>query len=172
MEATLRAMAARAEPLVRELPRRPGQQDHRWVHLLGPLPAEVAPAVAVDRDAVLAQGPEQRDARVRSSYDAVATAYADHLLDELDALPFERWLLDRVAADAASGPVVEVGSGPGHVTAHLAGGCSRDGHRPVRGMVAEARRRFPEVDLEVGDLRRLGRPPTSSGGRRSWPGTP
>ena len=47
-----------------------------------------------------------RDERVRASYDAVATTYADHLVDELlDGLPFETWLLDRVATHAGAGPV-------------------------------------------------------------------
>lgn len=41
VEATLRRMASRPEPLVRELERRHGQHDHRWVHLLGPLPQVV-----------------------------------------------------------------------------------------------------------------------------------
>ncbi len=38
VEACLRRMAERSEPLVRELERRPGQHDQRWVHLLGPAP--------------------------------------------------------------------------------------------------------------------------------------
>ena len=42
-----------------------------------------AAAPAVDRDVVLEAGAEARDARVRASYDAVAPAYADHLVDEL-----------------------------------------------------------------------------------------
>jgi len=110
VEACLRRMAGRPQPLVRELERRPGQQDRRWVHLLGPVPqqAEAAPT-AVDRDVVIAGGADLRDAKVRSSYDAVATAYADHLVDELSELPFETWLLDRVVTDAAGQPVVEVG---------------------------------------------------------------
>ena len=70
---------------------------------------------------MLADGAEARDARVRSAYDAIAAPYAEQLADELDDLPFERWLLDRVVAHAAADPVVEVGSGPGHVTAYLAG---------------------------------------------------
>ena len=78
------------------------------------------PATAVDRGGAARRGAEARDERVRSSYDAVATAYADHLVDELDGLPFETWLLDRVVAHAGGGPVVEVGCGPGHVTAYLA----------------------------------------------------
>jgi uncharacterized protein len=166
VEACLRRMAGRPEPLVRELERRPGQQDHRWIHLLGPLPELATPVAAetVDRDVVLAAGADARDARVRSSYDAVATAYADQLLDELDGLPFETWLLDRVLAHAAGRPVVEVGSGPGHVTAYLADhGGDATGIDFSPEMVAEARRRFPDRNFEVGDLRRLGRPLTSSG---------
>jgi len=166
VEDCLRRMAARPEPLVRELELRPGQQDRRWVHLLGPSPqpAESSGATAVDRDSVIAQGAEERDARVRSSYDAVAAAYAEHLVDELAGLPFERWLLDRVVAHAAGAPVVEVGSGPGHVTAYLADcGADATGVDLAPAMVEEARRRFPDGHYQVGDLRQLGRPPASSG---------
>jgi uncharacterized protein YceH (UPF0502 family) len=165
VEACLRRMAGRPRPLVRELERRPGQQDRRWVHLLGPVPQQaVAAAVAVDRDAVIADGADLRDAKVRSSYDAVATAYADHLLDELQGLPFETWLLDRVRVHAAGQPVVDVGSGPGHVTAYLAdGGVDAIGIDLSPGMVSEASARFPGRGFEVGDLRRLTRPATSFG---------
>jgi uncharacterized protein YceH (UPF0502 family) len=166
VEACLRRMAGRPAPLVRELERRPGQQDRRWVHLLGPVPQQAAsaPAAAVDRDVVIAAGADRRDAQVRSSYDAVATAYADHLVDELGGLPFETWLLDRVVSHAAGRPVVEVGSGPGHVTAYLSdGGADATGIDLSPAMVAEARRRFPGPGFEVGDLRRLTRPATSSG---------
>ena len=113
---------------------------------------------------MIARGADVRDAQVRSSYDAVATAYADHLVDELRALPFETWLLDRVLAHAAGQPVVEVGSGPGHVTAYLAdGGADATGIDLSPAMVDEARRRFPGRSFEVGDLRRLTRPAPSSG---------
>ena len=37
VESTLQAMASAPTPLVRELERLPGQQDHRWIHLLGPV---------------------------------------------------------------------------------------------------------------------------------------
>jgi len=165
VESCLRRMAGSPAPLVSELERRPGQQDRRWVHLLGPVPqAQVSSAPAVDRDAVIADGAAVRDGRVRSSYDAVATTYAEQLVDELRALPFETWLLDRVIDQAAGGPVVEVGSGPGHVTAYLAeGGAEAMGIDLSPEMVAEARRRFPDGSYEVGDLRRLSRPATSSG---------
>ena len=166
VEACLRRMAGRPQPLVHELERRPGQQDRRWVHLLGSAaePSGAAAETVVDREAVIADGAEVRDAMVRSSYDAVATGYADHLVDELRGLPFETWLLDRVVADAVGQPVVEVGSGPGHVTAYLAdGGADATGIDLSPAMVAEARRRFPGRTYEVGDLRRLGRPATSRG---------
>jgi uncharacterized protein YceH (UPF0502 family) len=165
VEACLQRMAARPQPLVRELDRRPGQQDRRWVHLLGPVPQQDAPAVVevVDRDSVIAGGAEARDARVRSSYDAVAETYADSLAGELARLPFETWLLDRVVAHADGGPVVDVGCGPGHVTAHLAAaGADATGLDLSPGMVAEARRRFPQGRYDVGDLRRLSRPATSA----------
>ncbi|MEO5661664.1 MAG: DUF480 domain-containing protein [Nocardioides sp.] len=164
VESCLVRMARGPEPLVRELGRRPGQQDARWVHLLGPVPQQAAVVESVDRDAVIAEGAEARDERVRSTYDAVATAYAEQLVDELDALPFETWLLDRVVAGAAGQPVVELGSGPGHVTAYLAGrGADATGIDLSSAMVAEARRRFPALTFEVGDLRRLSRPAASAG---------
>ncbi|MEO7943735.1 MAG: YceH family protein, partial [Marmoricola sp.] len=54
VEACLRRMAERPQPLVRELERRPGQQDPRWLHLLGPAPQ--GDAAPVDRNAVIAGG--------------------------------------------------------------------------------------------------------------------
>ena len=157
VEETLHAMAGRG--LVRELPRRAGERDNRWTHLLGAEPAVEAPAAPVE-----VAGGEARDERVKTSYDAVATAYADSLLTELAGLPFETWLLDRVAAHAAGGPVVEVGCGPGHVTAYLAdAGADASGIDLSPGMVAEARRRFPEGSYAVGDLRTLMRPTTAPG---------
>ncbi len=111
---------------------------------------------------MLAEGAEARDAKVRATYDAVATDYADHLTGELAHLPFERWLLDRVAA--GPGPVVEVGCGPGHITAYLADqGADATGIDLTPAMVEEARRRFPDGRYELGDLRRLMRPPGAGG---------
>ena len=40
VEECLHRMASRSLPLVRELPRRPGQHDARWVHLLGAAPEQ------------------------------------------------------------------------------------------------------------------------------------
>jgi uncharacterized protein YceH (UPF0502 family) len=43
-EEALRKLAAEDEPLVAELPRRPGQKETRWVHLIGDVAPEPEPA--------------------------------------------------------------------------------------------------------------------------------
>jgi SAM-dependent methyltransferase len=61
-------------------------------------------------------------ADTRISYNTVADSYADQLRDALAEKPYLRAALalfaDLVHA-AGSGPVADVGCGPGHVTAHL-----------------------------------------------------
>jgi len=168
VETCLTGLADRESPLVRRLERRPGQQDHRWVHLLGPLPESAADtagdAQAVDRERPLADGADARDDRVRTTYAAVAADYADQLATELDGLPFERWLLDRVAAEAGTRPVVDAGCGPGHVAAYLAAaGADVRGIDLTPAMVDQARARFPDVRYDVGDLTRLIRPEAADG---------
>jgi uncharacterized protein YceH (UPF0502 family) len=122
VEECLTRMAGAEQPLVRELARQPGQHDSRWIHLLGPVEAaaESVEAMPVDRESVLSDGAETRDEKVRAAYAAVASTYADQLGNELAGLPFESWLLRRVAELAGSAPVIEVGTGPGHVAAFLA----------------------------------------------------
>ncbi len=167
VEEVLSRLAAREPPLVHELPRKAGQRDPRWVHLLGPVPGAEGPAPsgpAVDRDVVLTSGGEARDERVRSAYDSVAEAYAEQLAAELGHKPFDRWLLDRVSVGAAGRPVADVGTGSGHVAAYLAEqGLGVTGFDVSPRMVEVARRRFSDPTYEVGDLRRLMRPPTAAG---------
>jgi len=156
VEQVLSRMAGRPAPLVRELERRAGERDRRWVHLLGATDDTPEPE-PVDLG-------EDRDEQVRRSYSAVAATYADHLADELDDLPFESWLLRRVAEETGGEPVVEVGCGPGHVTAFLAAaGARASGLDLTPAMVEEARRRFPGGDYRVGDLRSLMRPADADG---------
>ncbi len=167
VEACLQRLAGRVDPIVRRLERRPGHQDHRWVHLLGPVdlgPEAGAPRSAVDRDVVLADGAAARDARVRAAYDTVASSYAAQLGDELDGKPFDTWLLDRVVGLAGADPVVEVGCGPGQVAARLAlAGADVTGVDLSPAMVAEARARVPDATFEVGDLTALMRPVRAAG---------
>lgn len=93
---------------------------------------------------------------IRATYDAVAADYADAFADELAAKPFDRALLDEFAA-TVDGPVLDLGCGPaGHVTRYLADRGAR-----VAGVdlapegVAEARRRHPDLEFRVGDLRAI-----------------
>ncbi len=166
VEECLARMAAGEPAMVSELARQTGQQDTRWTHLLGPVvpPEETAGRMALDRESVLREGPVARDNKVRAAYAAVAGSYAENLSDELDDLPFESWLLRRVVALCDGAPVIEVGTGPGHVAAFLAeAGAEATGLDITPEMVDEARRRHPGVSYQVGDLRRLMRPTTHDG---------
>ena len=148
-------LSVRDDPLAQELPRQPGQKETRWIHRLGP----VAATVAVD-DEPRASFPTgaARDAQVVAAYDDVATEYADRFLDELDRKPFDRWFLERIAKLSEGGAVADVGCGPGQIAAHLAmAGADVTGFDLSPAMVDEARRRFPDLPFEVGDLMALPR---------------
>ncbi len=171
VEEVLRRMATLPTPLVAELLRRPGDKDHRWIHLLGPVPnAAPAPsglgaeAPAADREAVLGEGAAARDARVVASYDVAAATYADRVIDELEHLLLDRWLLERVAALAGGRPVLDVGCGPGHIANHLQlAGADVTALDLSPGMVAQARELFPSLRVSAGDQRDLMRPPAAPG---------
>jgi hypothetical protein len=165
VEVCLARMAGNDPATVRELRRQPGQQDTRWIHLLGPVDSLPAGgSVPVDRESVLAAGSAARDDKVRAAYAAVAGSYAERFSDELAGLAFESWLLRRVVDLAGGAPVIEVGTGPGHVAAFLAeAGAEVTGLDLTPQMVDEARRRYPGVSYQVGDLRQLIRPSTHDG---------
>lgn len=110
-------------------------------------------------------------AAVRSSYDTVAVAYASLLADELADRPLERAVLSVFAgyAAAAGGPVVDAGCGPGRVTALLRDlGVPAFGVDLSPGMVAEARRRHPDLRFEVGTTTALDAADGSLGGVLAW----
>jgi len=172
VEACLQGLADRENPLAVRLERRPGQQDHRWVHLLGPVPeaaadtttATTATGPEVDRERPLADGATARDDRVRATYGAIATEYAEQFATELDSLPFERWVLDRVVIEAGGRPVMDAGCGPGHVTAYLAAaGADARGIDLTPRMVELARASFPGARYDVADLTQLIRPENADG---------
>jgi SAM-dependent methyltransferase len=107
--------------------------------------------------------PPDRMAATRASYDAVASGYAEAMSDELRHKPLDRALLSVFAEQvrlAAAGPgpgrVWDVGCGPGHVTAFLAGlGLDAAGIDLSDGMVAQARARHPGLEFRRGSMTAL-----------------
>lgn len=162
VEACLAGLAGREEPLVRELPLQRGQQDRRWVHLLGPVPVESAPAATdAGLEDVLRDGAVARDARVVAAYDAIAALYSEAVLDELTGQPFDVWFLERVAS-LTEGPVMDLGCGPGQIAAFLADlDLEVHGLDASAGMVEQAQANFPDLDFVVGRFHQLLRPRTA-----------
>ena len=99
--------------------------------------------------------------KTRASYDAVAAAYAEALSDELRHKPLDRALLTAFAEQVrevgqGESRVGDVGCGPGHVTAFLAGlGLHAAGLDLSDGMVAEARKRHPDLEFSTGSMTAL-----------------
>ncbi|WP_231642365.1 trans-aconitate 2-methyltransferase [Nocardia sp. NRRL S-836] len=91
-------------------------------------------------------------ADTRTSYDTVASSYADYTRDLLAELPHMRAALGLFAAEV-SGPVADVGCGPGAVTAHLHDlGADVSGIDLSPEMIALARRTYPGLRFEVGSM--------------------
>lgn len=101
---------------------------------------------------------------IPADYDRVAEAYAVALSDELGGKPLDRWLLERIAAEAP-GPILEIGCGPGHIAAFLADhGATVQGLDLSPGMIAVAAARHPNVGFSVGDFSALAFADASLGG--------
>jgi len=122
-------------------------------------------------------GQPDRMAATRASYDAVASGYAEAMSDELRHKPLDRALLTAFAeqvvlargGDPPEPPahggalrppvpprVWDVGCGPGHVTAFLAGlGLDAAGVDLSDGMVAQARARHPGLEFRCGSMTAL-----------------
>ncbi|MFP1624015.1 class I SAM-dependent DNA methyltransferase [Streptomyces sp. 5K101] len=106
--------------------------------------------------------------RTRASYDAIAADYADVFRTVLDAQPLDRAVLGAFA-EMVEGRVVEVGSGPGRVTAHLDElGVDVSGVDLSPAMVALARRTFPGLRFEEGSMTALDVADGSLGGLVAW----
>lgn len=112
-------------------------------------------------------------AATRAGYDAMAEQYAEHFRAALDEAPLDRALLsgfaEMVRRAHPDPQLLEVGSGPGNVAAHL--------HQlgmPVRGidlspaMVELARRAHPELSFEVGEMSALDVADASVAGVVAW----
>lgn len=94
--------------------------------------------------------------RIAKSYDTVAGRYAAEVGDELAGKPLDRALLGALVPMSGDGPLADIGCGPGHVTAHLAGlGARTVGVDLSPGMLAVARARRPDLAFAAGDLRAL-----------------
>lgn len=95
----------------------------------------------------------------RTSYDTVASSYADLLRDALANEPFQRGILALFAElvrARGSGPVADVGCGPGRITRHLHDlGLSAFGVDLSPAMIDLARRDHPGLRFEVGSMTRL-----------------
>ena len=160
VEAALRRLASGEMPLVRELDRRPGEKDNRWVHLLAAeTAASVAPSAA-DPEAVLADGAAARDARVL----AARALTVDEPPDAAITHPFEEWLLWRVPAIAGSWPVAHLGCGRGDLTARLASdGAAVVGFDDCPELLDAAAAAHPEVEFQRASLAQFMRPRTADG---------
>lgn len=95
----------------------------------------------------------------RAAYDTMAVRYAETFRDTLRDLPLERALLaafaELVRADGGR-PVADLGCGPGHVTAHLAGlGLSAFGIDLSPTMIELARADNPGLRFELGSMTAL-----------------
>lgn len=101
---------------------------------------------------------------VRTCYDTVAKEYADRFAGELAHKPLDRELLRRFATEV-HGPVLDLGCGPGHVTAFLKE-CGADvcGQDLSPELIAEARQRHPNIPFETGDMLDLPDPDGSAAG--------
>lgn len=95
-------------------------------------------------------------ADARTSYDTDASGYAEKVRGLLEGRPYLRGSLVLFAGfvrDAGGGPVVDVGCGPGYVTAYLHGlGVDAFGIDLSPEMIALARRDHPDLRFEVGTM--------------------
>jgi len=108
-------------------------------------------------------------ANTRTSYDTVATSYADVVREALNRDPYLRGTLAMFAGMVDDGPVADVGCGPGHVTAHLRElGVDAFGVDLSPGMVEVARRDHPGLRFEVGSMTDLVLPDASLAGLLAW----
>src|SRR5436305_3336547 len=90
--------------------------------------------------------------KIRSNYDALASAYAREISSELDHRPLERKLLQKFAAEC-DGLICDLGCGPGHVSEYLSRfNANVIGLDLSSGILKEARARHSELIFLQGDM--------------------
>jgi SAM-dependent methyltransferase len=106
--------------------------------------------------------------RTRASYDVVAGDYEVLLRDQLRGSPWDRAVLGGFA-EGLTGPVVDIGCGPGRITGHLAElGLQVSGVDLSPRMVAVAKATHPGIAFEVGSLLEIPRGDGALGGLVAW----
>lgn len=105
---------------------------------------------------------------VRAAYSDRAAEYAD-LLGSMDVVhPLDRQLVADWAG-AVSGPLIDVGCGPGHWTDFLARrGSDIRGIDPAAGFIDRARAAYPHLRFDLADAASLGVAAGSQGGLLAW----
>jgi SAM-dependent methyltransferase len=109
-------------------------------------------------------------ADVRDSYDRVADAYVEMDAGDISSTPWLRAALAAFAEDVRGlGPVLDVGCGPGGVTAHLSAlGVDASGVDLSPRMVEHARRLHPGLRFAVASATDLRLADASLGGVLGW----
>ncbi|WP_306187735.1 class I SAM-dependent methyltransferase [Streptomyces sp. MK5] len=111
-------------------------------------------------------------AAVRESYDTVAATYAERVPEPAALDPLSRGMLAAFAESvriAGTGPVADVGCGPGKVTAHLAAsGVDAFGIDLSSRMLSLARRAHPHLRFVQGSMTALGIGGGTLGGILAW----
>ncbi|MEF2979292.1 class I SAM-dependent methyltransferase [Subtercola sp. YIM 133946] len=105
---------------------------------------------------------------VEAAYSDRAEEYIEKLGSTTAVHPSDLQLVT-TWAEHIEGPVLDVGCGPGHLTAHLAErGVDARGIDQVAGFIEHARRAHPGVPFEVGDIDELPDAAQSLGGVLAW----
>ncbi len=101
----------------------------------------------------------EAESTARERYDEMAAVYRDHVALEMTHPSIVRSALDAFAhrvGDPQRGPVADVGCGPGHVTAYLAGlGLDVFGIDNSPALLEIARSAHPAIRFEMGQLASL-----------------
>ena len=105
---------------------------------------------------------------VRQAYSSLAQQYID-LLGSVEIVHPDDLRLIQRHLGRLSGPVLDLGCGPGHLTSALySSGCEVTGIDLVPEFITHARRTYPEVPFELGSLTELAHPDASVAGVLVW----
>ncbi|WP_193083614.1 class I SAM-dependent methyltransferase [Brevibacterium aurantiacum] len=118
------------------------------------------------------QQESSREAATRASYDAIAGLYTEWIADELTAKPHDRAVLgafSELVLATGETKVLEVGCGPGRITAFLAAlGLSPTGLDLSPAMIAIAQSHYPNMEFAAGSMTSLPYVDDSFSGLVAW----